>query len=87
MRLAVHAEDLLFGGVSPSCEVTGFGCGDPIACAEDAGDVDAFTAEMIEEFAAGIVIADYADGKDAGAEVGQVERSIGSAAGYDSVRR
>jgi hypothetical protein len=70
LRLAVYAEDLLLGGVSPSGQVTGFGGRDPIAAAEDTGDVDAFAAEMIEELAAGVVIADYADGEDAGAEIG-----------------
>ena len=48
--------------------------------AEDAGNVDAFAAEMIEELAAGCVIADYADGEDAGAEVGQVEDGVGCSA-------
>ena len=81
MRLAIHAEDLLLGGVSPSCEVTRFGRCDPIASAEDAGDVDAFAAEMIEELAATRVVPDYAYGEDAGAEVSQVEGGVGGTAG------
>jgi hypothetical protein len=66
--------------VGPSCQVTGLGGGDPIARAKDAGDVDAFAAEMIEELMAGVVVADYADRQDAGAEVGEVEDGVGCAA-------
>jgi hypothetical protein len=81
LRFAIQAEDLLFGGMGPSGEVTRF-CGrDPIAGAEDAGNVDVFAAEMIEELSASGVVADYSDGEDAGAEVGQVEDSVGCAAG------
>ena len=81
LRLAIHAEDLLLGGVGPSCEVTRFGRCDPIAGAEDAGDVDVFAAEMVEQLAATGVVTDYAYREDAGAEVSQVEDGVGGAAG------
>jgi hypothetical protein len=58
--LAIYAEDLLFGGVGPAGEVARLGGGGPIGRAEYAGDVNALAPEVIEEFAAAFVIADYA---------------------------
>ena len=46
VRLAVHAQDLLLGGVGPAGEVARFRGGDPIAGAQDAGGVDAFAAKI-----------------------------------------
>jgi len=79
----VYTENLLADFVGPSGEEAGFGRSGPAIDAENAGDVDFFVAEELEEAFAGFVFADGGDGNDFGAEGGEIVGGVGAAAGDD----
>jgi hypothetical protein len=72
---------LLPRGVGPASEITRFDGSLPTTNARDAGDIHLFIFEVIDERAAGCVVTDWANGKDARAESGNVIHGIRSPAG------
>ncbi len=81
LGLAVDAEYLLRGGVSPAGEEARFGRSGPAFDDFDAGKVDFASFEIFEEHAARFIVANRANGKRFGAERGDVVDGIGAAAG------
>jgi hypothetical protein len=81
--LAVDAKNLLADGVRPAGKEAGFGRSRPAFYTEEAGEIDAFAAEIVDQRVARGIVADGADGEHPRAEGGKIVGSIGATAGNE----